>query len=95
MKLTVTESDLEALAEDIADAEDEESRVGAVAEFIAALTPNGPVPGFLSPLVDRAEAEAYTRIYRAAKSWVNDKFKRDPKRRAERRARRRDRRAKR
>jgi hypothetical protein len=85
----VTESQLEALAEDVADAEDEDARVGAVAEFIAAITPNGPVPSFLDPLIDKAEAEAYTRLYRGARKWVTKIFKRDPKKRAERRKKRR------
>lgn len=89
MKLEVTEAQLEVLAEDVADANDEDSRVGAVAAFIAAITPNGPVPSFLDPLIDKAEAEAYTRLYRGAKKWVRKIFKRDPEKRVERRIRRR------
>lgn len=79
-----TEEALELLA-DVIDADDEEDRVQVVAEFIASLTPNGPVPSFLNKAVDKAEANVYAAGYK----WLRRLVKRDPKKRAARRARRR------
>ena len=86
--MKVTEEDLDDLMDDLVEAKDEGGRVGAVASFIAGLTPNGPIPSFLDDAFDRAEAEVYDAAYGKAKKWAQKAFQRDPAKRAERRKRR-------
>ena len=93
LTLELDEEDLEVFAEDLADADTKAERVRAVAELIAAGTPNGPVPSFLSPLVDKVEADLYVEAYgaasaafQAAKKWATRVFTREsPKQRKRKR----------